>query len=317
MRVVLTGSSGRVGRAVFSALAGEHDVVGIDRAPFSTTRLIGDFADATFLRSSFEGADAVIHTAALHAPHVGAIADEEFRRINVDGTRLVAEAALASGVKRLVFTSTTALYGHAVVPGSCTWIEESTPPQPRSVYHRTKLEAEHLLEGMARPELAVRILRMSRSFPEPGDVMASCRLHRGIDVRDVADAHMLALTNDGDHLQRHVVSAAGPFRIEDCEALAADAASVIRLRAPALAEEFDLRGWPLPASIDRVYHPGLAMRELGWKPRFGFEEVLAQMDRRSLEVLPPSARVRRKPEQAAARFPASPQGASYPEECLP
>jgi UDP-glucose 4-epimerase len=95
MRIVLTGSSGRVGRAIFSALAGQFEVVGIDRTPFSTTHLVGDFANEALLRSAFTGADAVIHVAALHAPHVGTIPDREFQRINVEGTRLVAEAAIA------------------------------------------------------------------------------------------------------------------------------------------------------------------------------------------------------------------------------
>ncbi|PYE29857.1 MULTISPECIES: NAD-dependent epimerase/dehydratase family protein [unclassified Rhizobium] len=296
MRIVLTGSSGRVGRAIFSALAGKHDVVGIDRSPFSTTHLVADFANETLLRSAFEGADAVIHVAALHAPHVGSIPDEEFRRVNVGGTRLVAEAAIAAGVKRLVFTSTTALYGYAVSPASCTWIDEDTPAQPKSIYYRTKLEAERVLEEMAGPELAVRVLRMSRSFPEPGEVMAAYRLHRGVDVRDVADAHLSALTNGDAQFRRYIVSAATPFTKADCKYLATDAASIITLRAPTLAAEFTRRGWSLPASIDRIYHSARAENELEWHPRFGFDEVLAQMDRSSLEVLPPGSDISRKSE---------------------
>lgn len=296
MRVVLTGSSGRVGRAIFAALAEQHEVVGIDRTPFSTTHIVGDFASEALLSSAFEGADAVIHAAALHAPHVDTIPDAEFQRINVEGTRLVGNAMMAAGVKRLIFTSTTALYGHAVSPGHCTWIDESTPPLPKSIYHRTKLEAERRLEDMAGPDLAVRVLRMSRSFPEPGDVMAAYRLHRGVDIRDVADAHLAALTNGGACFQRHIVSAATPFARQDCEALASDAASVIRVRAPALAAAFERRRWALPRSIDRVYDSAQAELGLGWRPRFGFNEVLEQMDRRSLEVLPAGARISKKAE---------------------
>jgi nucleoside-diphosphate-sugar epimerase len=296
MLIAITGSSGRVGRTIFSALASNHNVVGIDRSPFSTTHLVGDFADERLLSSAFEGADAVIHTAALHAPHVGHAADEEFRRINVEGTRLVAKVAIASGVKRLVFTSTTALYGHAVASGSCTWIDENTPPQPKSIYHHTKLEAERVLEDMACAQLGVRVLRMSRSFPEPCDVMAAYRLHRGVDVRDVADAHVLALMNEEAHFQRYVISAATPFFLQDCKALASDAVPVIKRRAPSLAAEFDRRGWGLPKTIDRVYCSAEAMRRLAWTPHYGFEEVLAQMDRRSLEVLPTGSRINRKAE---------------------
>lgn len=296
MRIVLTGSSGRVGRAIFAALAERHEVVGIDRSPFSTTHIVADFACEALLSSAFEGADAVIHSAALHAPHVDMISDAEFQRVNVEGTRLVGNAMMAAGVKRLIFTSTTALYGHAASAGHCTWIDESTPPLPKSIYHRTKLEAEQLLEEKAGPELAVRVLRMSRSFPEPGDVMAAYRLHRGVDIRDVADAHLAALGNGGAHFQRYIVSAATPFVRQDCEALARDAASVIRERAPDLVAAFEQRVWSLPRSIDRVYDSGQAELGLGWRPRFGSNEVLDQLDRRSLEVLPPGVRISKKAE---------------------
>jgi nucleoside-diphosphate-sugar epimerase len=46
MRIILTGSSGRLGRAIFNALAANNTVLGIDRSPFSTTHLVGDFTDA-------------------------------------------------------------------------------------------------------------------------------------------------------------------------------------------------------------------------------------------------------------------------------
>lgn len=296
MRIVLTGSSGRVGRAIFSALSAKHRVVGIDRSPFSTTHIVADFCNEKLLCAAFDGADAVIHAAALHAPHVGIISDREFQRINVDGTRLVAETAIKAGVKRVVFTSTTALYGNAVCTNSCTWITEDTLPRPRSIYHQTKLEAEHVLEQMASQELAVRVLRMSRSFPEPGDVMAAYRLHRGVDVRDVADAHLSALVNGGENFQRYIISAATPFTIQDCEGLAMDASSIIKLRAPDLVVEFNRRGWTLPEIIDRVYHSERVEKELGWRSRLGFDEVLAQIDRRSLEVLPPESHVSKKSE---------------------
>jgi nucleoside-diphosphate-sugar epimerase len=97
MTVVLTGSSGRVVRAIFGALAGEHEVVGIDRQVFATTRLVGDVGNRALLEHAIGGADAVIHSAALHSPHVGVVADAEFQRINEDCTRLLIKVAAASG----------------------------------------------------------------------------------------------------------------------------------------------------------------------------------------------------------------------------
>ena len=86
--------------------------------------------------------------------------------------------------------------------------------------------------------------------------------------------------------QEYVVSGVPPFRRDDTVELLRDAPAVVTRRAPELADAFAERGWRLPASIDRVYDPGRAMRELSWSPRFGYHEVLRQLDAGSPEVLP-------------------------------
>ncbi len=76
--------------------------------------------------------------------------------------------------------------------------------------------------------------------------MAAYRLHRGVDIRDVADAHLLALTNAGGRrfpALYHI--GATPFAACDCNDLARDAASILRQRMPALADAFAQRGWAL------------------------------------------------------------------------
>lgn len=296
MRVLLTGSSGRVGRAIFARLAPAHEVIGVDRVPFSTTQVIADLADRDTLKAALEGADAVIHTAGPHAPHVGVLADAEFERANIAATRWLYEAALAAGAQRFVYTSTTALYAEAIAPGGCSWIDETTPPRPRTIYHRTKLAGEAALEALATPALPVRVLRMSRAFPEPAPAMALYRLHRGVDVRDVADGHALALAHDGPAFARFILSGATPFAPEDCAALGEDAPGVLRRTVPALVEEFCARGWRLPQRIDRVYSPAKAAAQLGWSPRHGWEEVIGQLDRASLEVLPAGAVIKARQE---------------------
>ncbi len=290
VKILLTGSSGRVGRAIFGALAARHDVVGIDRSPFATTRHVADFTDTRTLAKALQGVDAVIHSAALHAPHVGLFSDGEFQRINVEGTRTLAMLAREAGVQRLVFTSTTALYGHAIVPGRCTWVDEHTPPQPRTVYHRSKLAAEHWLEQAAGDALQVRVIRMSRCFPETPDRLLLYRLHRGIDVRDVADAHVAALVNDGPAFQRYVVSGRTPFLKDDCEALVSRPREVLALRCPQWLAEYDRRGWTLPV-VDRIHDARAASIGLGWRSQRGPESVLAQLAAGSIEVLPDTAQV--------------------------
>lgn len=232
--------------------------------------------------------DAVIHTAALHAPHVGYASDADFERINVAATLNLIEQAAESGVKQLIFTSTTALYGAASTPpDKAGWIDESIKPQPKTIYHRSKIAAENLLEAFAeRHNFKVIALRMSRCFPEPAPIMASYRLHRGVDARDVAEAHALALESNLLGFHQYVISGATPFQPEDAHALAHDAAAVLCRRAPELAAEFARRSWPLPNSIDRVYCSELAGRELKWQAKYGFAEVLKMLNERSSEVLP-------------------------------
>lgn len=280
MKVLITGTSGRVGGAIHDRLAREHAVRGLDRVASSRVDHLGELTDAALLEQALDGVDAVVHTAGLHAPQVGQLPEAEFQRVNVEGTRAVLAVAQRRGVPHIVFTSTTALYG---VGG---WITEQTPPRPRTVYHRSKLAAEALLaEAAARGGPAVTVLRMSRCFPEPAPLMAAYRLHRGVDVRDVAEAHALALLQPRPGWRRYVISGATPFLRSEVDELARDAPAVLRRRAPALVRTFAERGWSLPRSIDRVYAAHRAIAELGWQPAFGFEEVLHQLDRQSPEVL--------------------------------
>lgn len=97
--------------------------------------------------------------------------------------------------------------------------------------------------------------------------MAAYRLHRGIDARDVARAHDLALLTNEQSFRVFVISGATPFLAEDVFQLKINAPLVIQQRAPDFARAFAVRGWQLPESIDRVYSSAKAQEELGWLPR--------------------------------------------------
>lgn len=283
MKMLITGSSGRVGRAIYVRLYAEHHVVGFDRTPSSAPNIISDLTDSQALQKALHGMDAVVHTAALHAPNVGYASDAEFERVNVDATQNLLELALRAGVKQLIFTITTALYGAASTPDDqAGWVDEALAPQPKTIYHRSKIAAENLLADFSKlHDFKVTVLRMSRCFPEPAPQMACFRLHRGIDARDVADAHAHALASKSTGFSRYVISGVTPFQPEDTHALLHNPADVLQRRAPELVSEFAKRHWPLPKSIDRVY-----ASELGWRARYGFTEVLEMLDERSSEVLP-------------------------------
>ncbi len=289
MKVIVTGSSGRVGRAVRAALGIHHEVLGVDVSPSSSTDVVASIEDRVVLERVLGGADAVVHAAGLHAPHVGRAPDSRFWEVNVTATRLLAGLCVQVGVPRLIFTSTTALYGRASTRAdAASWVTEETPPSPRTIYHRTKLSAEAVLRDASRAgELDVVVIRMARCFPESAPVMAVFRMHRGVDVRDVAELHVTALVAPTRGFRIFIGAGCTPFLPTDVVDLRVDAGAVIRRRAPHVAAAFDARGWALPRSIDRVYIADRARRELGWTARFGPDEVLAELDSRSPQVLPP------------------------------
>lgn len=288
MRVLVTGSGGRVGRAIHIRLMRQHDVVGLDRTPCSTAALVGDIRDRNLLTAALDQVSAVVHVAAVHAPHVGRVPDDEFLDINVRATRMLAELAAQRGVKQFVFTSTTALYGYASTPvDRAGWIDESVSPKPKTIYHRSKIAAEAALaEISARHDLPVTVLQMSRCFPERADLMAVYRLTRGIDFRDVADAHACAIEKRLSGFNRFIVSGATPFKEADCKQLYRDAPPLFESKVPGLVRSFQERGWSLPQSLDRVYSSAAAQENLDWTPTRSWQSVLELLDGEIAEVLP-------------------------------
>lgn len=273
MRILVTGAAGLIGSAVAARLAREHDIIGVDLLPGEHVQIVGDCGNVADWRHRAGSIDAIVHTAALHAPHAGQRSDEEFRRCNVDATQRLLDLAMDSKTKHFVLTSTTSLYGRALESYSiAVWVDEQLEPQPRDIYDETKLEAERLVASAAS-QMTVTSLRMSRCFPEPAADMAWYRLYRGIDRRDVAEAHALALHRHGP-AATYVISGATPFIREDCEQLLSDAPSVIERRCPGLIGRMAERGWLPPKSIDRVYDSGLAAGELGYEPSHGIASCI-------------------------------------------
>ena len=75
-------------------------------------------------------------------------------------------------------------------------------------------------------------------FPEPADLMAVYRLHRGVDARDVASAHAAAAAVRPPGFKRLIVSGASPFTPSLCQGLWDDAPAVLAAVAPDLVQAF-------------------------------------------------------------------------------
>ena len=272
MKVLVTGSSGRIGSAIAARLALRHAVSGIDLEAGALTTEVLDVRDTARLEPLLAGVEAVIHTASLHVPDLASRSRAEFEDVNVAATRRLLAACGEAGVTKFVYTSTTSLYGDAMLPeeGEAVWVTEEIEPRPRDIYDETKLRAEEACRDAARAGLAAVSLRMSRCFPEEPRLLAIYRLYRGVDAEDVAQAHELALAPERGGFEFFNISAPPPFSRGDCRRLFQDAESVVLERHPWAAAEFERRSWLLPRSIDRVYVVDKAIAGLGYRPVHDF-----------------------------------------------
>lgn len=295
MRILVTGSSGHLGEALVRTLreAG-RDVVGLDVRAGAGTSRVGSVTDRAFVQRSLAGVRTVLHAATLHKPHVATHSRQAFLDANLTGTLNLLEEAVAAGVGAFIFTSTTSVFGDALVPppdAPAAWVTEDITPVPKNIYGVTKAAAEDLCQLFHRNAgLPCVVLRTSRFFPEPDDSRTARAayadanlkvnefLHRRVDLEDVVQAHLRAAERAGEiGFGRYLISATTPFQPADLAALRTNAPEVVGRRVPEYAAVYARLGWKMAPGIDRVYVNARARQELGWQPRHDFRSVLARV----------------------------------------
>jgi nucleoside-diphosphate-sugar epimerase len=295
MTILVTGSSGHLGEALVRTLRDrDRPVLGLDIVPGHFTDRVGSIVDRGVVRDAMTGVDAVLHAATLHKPHVGTHSRQEFVDVNIAGTLNLLEEAVAAGVRAFVYTSTTSVFGDALVPppdAPAAWITEDVRPVPKNIYGVTKEAAENLCQLFHRNnKLACIILRTSRFFPEEdddgqkrnayedGNLKANEFLFRRVDIEDVVTAHLLAAERaPAIGFGRYIISATTPFSQADLAELRTDAPAVVRRIAPDYTAEYARRGWQMFPGVDRVYVNERARHDLGWQPRHDFRSLLDRL----------------------------------------
>ncbi|OCK61228.1 NAD(P)-dependent oxidoreductase [Bradyrhizobium sp. LMTR 3] len=295
MTVLVTGSSGHLGEALMRTLqAQRRKAIGIDVLPGVFTHHLGSITDRAFVRHCMKGATTVLHAATLHKPHVATHSRQEFIDVNISGTLNLLEEAAAAGVTTFVYTSTTSVFGEALVPPPgepAAWITEDVTAVPKNIYGVTKAAAEDLCQLFARNHaLRTVVLRTSRFFPEEDDNRATREaytdaniktnefLYRRVDIEDVVSAHLMAADRaPSAGFAKYIISATTPFSRNDTAELRNDAPRVVRRYVPEFEAEFARRGWTMIPGIDRVYVNDRARAELGWQPRHDFRALIARL----------------------------------------
>ncbi len=286
-RVLVTGGSGFIGRQVVAELrreGAEVRVVDLNPHPDPSVDVVrGDIAEKEVLERAFaDGADAVVHLAAV----TSVLRSLEHPRLtystNVAGTHEVLEAARAAEVRALAFTSTNAVTGPMDAPA----IVETALLRPLTPYGATKAAGEMLMSaytssygvrcvplrltnvygpGMQAKDSIVarlmRAIRLGRTFEIYGD---GRQVRDYVHVSDVAAAIKLALRDERWQ---------GPMVIGAGHSLSVlEVVDEVRRVSGA---DFDVRHGPAkPGEMPAVIVDPSRARAAGWSPHFDFAEGL-------------------------------------------
>lgn len=317
-RVLVTGAAGCIGTPLVKSLvAAGYQVRALVRDRLATPHLQaipgieiveGDITDPARVESLVAGVGQIFHLAAcVHAP--AETPEEQFFRVNVEGTRHLATAAVRHRVEVFVHFSTVAVYGE-----SEELLDEDSPVAPVTAYGRSKLAAEELVRAtFCTTPVRATILRLPVVYGprDRGNVtrmIEAIRRRRFLIIGDgrneksmvavgnvVAAAQLVAATAACRDRTYIVTDARSPTQKE----IAATIATLLgrpphffhlpRLPALALGAAADilesLMGRPMPISRDRVrklaqhtrYSSARIARELGYHPRLTLREGLREM----------------------------------------
>jgi len=276
-RIVVTGGSGKAGRAVVRELvdAGE-EVLSVDlvHSPELTAerQLVADLTVFGEAVEALRGADAVVHLAAIPAP--GLRTDELTFRVNTASTYNVFNAAPLLGLRRVVWASSETVLGLPFEREQPAYapIDEEHPAWPEFSYALSKLISEEMARQFNRwtgiPYVGLRFSNIMEPhdyerFPSFwGDPhLRKWNLWGYVDARDVAQACRLALTADVDGAEVFIIAAGDTVMKAPDRELMAEVYPQVPLRDDV-------------GEFETLLSVGKAQRLLGYEPRFSWRDIL-------------------------------------------
>jgi len=218
MKNLVTGGGGFIGSHVVRALLDDGEEVRVllrpgederNLAGLQVERVTGDVLDAESVRRAVRGCRRVFHLAAVYALWLPRM--EHMRQVNVEGTRTVLTAALESGVERVVYTSSIAVFGGQGLDRDATEESPFRLGDTGNLYARTKFESHQVALEFAGRGLLLTLVAPCGPIG-PGDLgpTPTGRFLLALvnapfvprvetvscfgDVRDMARGHVLAAT---------------------------------------------------------------------------------------------------------------------------
>lgn len=190
MKVLVTGATGFIGKAIVSGLVKENFEVfclgslkseNTGELPNFVRADIADFESVNSLEE-LKNFDAIIHSAGL-AHQFGETSKEDFRKINVEGTKNIARLGAKLKVKHFILISSVSVYGNVKSNYENNLIDENSGCEPEGFYAQSKLESEKAAaEICEKNQIPLTILRLATVIGE-NDRGNTARLIRMIDKR--------------------------------------------------------------------------------------------------------------------------------------
>lgn len=274
MRIVVTGGSGKAGRAVVRDLLEHgHEVVDVDLVPprdADVTHLPAELNDLGQTVEALAGADAVVHLAAIPAPDRAT--PEVVFRTNTLSTYTVFSAAARLGLRRVVWASSETTLGLPFdQPPEYAPVDEAHPLRPESSYALSKVVGEQMAREFSRwsgiPIVGLRFSNVMErhdyeQFPSYWEdpQIRRWNLWGYVDVSHVAQSCRLALEADIQGAEAFIIAAADTVMRRPSRELMAQVFPGVPVRGE-VAEHGTLLG------IDA------ARRALGYAPEFTWREL--------------------------------------------
>jgi UDP-glucose 4-epimerase len=291
--VVVTGGAGFIGSAVVNLLLEKgYTVRVVDDLSTGDLRNLPDHPRLRFVKHDvtvaegldnvLNGAETIIHMAAVASvPECESNPMKAFK-VNVRGLENIIKLGVKNSVKKIVFTSSAAVYGDVEEP-----VSEEAPPKPFSVYGHTKLLGETLLENSGAPSVVFRIFnaygrtgagvgtygvvdRFLKNLKEgkPLEIYGDGKNVRDfIHVRDVANAIALSVEKDVDGFNVFNLGTGRATTIYELANL------VLKLSSQGRVVMHLPRQGDIKYSVADI---SKAARELGFKPTVTLEDYIKQ-----------------------------------------